>query len=794
MNTHTLDVLEFEKVVRMLVDRTSFEPGVERAAALRPTVDLGSIEHDLTITTELRTLVDDGARLPIDRARDARALAERSSRQGSMLSCADLLEVGGAIAAAREVREFASRKQEQAPLTWEMAQRLCSLPAIETSIERAIDDVAVEIRDSASRELSRIRRALERTRARIDEKLQAILQKELRDDTVQEAAVHIRNGRLVLPVKRASRSHMKGIVHDQSSTGATLFIEPMSTVPLNNELAELASAEKKEIERILRALTAEVGEEAEAIRVSTEILGELDLYRAAAYLSRDLDCVRPAVTADGRLRIRGGRHPVLDAIFRDTGGSIVPLDLDLGVEGSTLVISGPNAGGKTVTLKTVGLLVVMAMCGLHVPAALGTEISIFREVFADIGDEQSIEMSLSTFSSHLRTIREILTEANSKTLVLLDELGAGTDPDEGAGLAIAILEELTERGAATIATTHLGVVKNHVHEYEGMVNGSMAFDPDTFEPAFRFVRGVPGASHALSIAERQGLPESVVARARGLRDADAARVDGLLADLVGRERRLEETLGRAEIERSRAELLTKDYEERLAGVKDERKQIRTRALAEAREILDRAQGLVEQTVKEIKETSAARDAIKDARRKVQESRKDVVEQLTEEIQPVVEEVVAEPLVDLEVGMRVRLRNIGREGELLELPDDRGRVRVRVKNTTLTVASDELITPEPASKEKKRRPKVDYELTVDTQPATELHLRGMTTDEIGDAIETFLSTAIMQGFTVVRIVHGKGTGALRDKTQEVLRGMSAVKSFRLGKWGEGDTGVTIVELK
>ncbi len=663
MNTHTLDVLEFEKVVRMLVDRTSFEPGAERAVALRPTVDLGSIEHDLNITSELRTFVDDGARLPIDRARDARALAERSSLQGAMLSCADLLEVRGAIAAAREVREFASRKQEQAPLTWETAQRLCSLPGIEESIERAIDDVAVEVKDRASRELSKIRRALERTRARIDEKLQAILQKELRDDTVQEAAVHIRNGRLVLPVKRGSRSHLKGIVHDQSSTGATLFIEPMSTVPLNNELAELASAEKKEIERILRALTAEVGVEAEAIRVSIEILGELDLYRAAALLSRDLDCVRPTVTTDGRLRIRAGRHPVLDAIFRETGGSIIPLDLDLGVEGSTLVISGPNAGGKTVTLKTVGLLVAMAMCGLHVPAAEGTEISIFREMFADIGDEQSIEMSLSTFSSHLKTIREILSEANAKTLVLLDELGAGTDPDEGAGLAIAILEELTERGAATIATTHLGVVKNHVHEYEGMVNGSMAFDPDTFEPAFRFVRGIPGASHALSIAERQGLPESVIARARGLRDADAARVDGLLADLVGRERELELTLGRAEIERSRAELLTKDYEERLAGVKDERKQIRTRALAEAREILDRAQGLVEQTVKEIKETSAARDAIKEARRKVQESRKDVVEQLAEEIQPVVEAVVAEPLVDLEVGMRVRLKNVRRSAGL-----------------------------------------------------------------------------------------------------------------------------------
>ncbi len=793
MNVHTLEVLEFQKVVRMLVDRTSFEPGAERAGALSPTVDLPSIEHDLTLTTELRSLIDDGERLPIDRARDARAFAERSSRQGAMLSCADLLEVRGALAAMREVRAFASRKQERAPSTWEAAEPLSSLPEIEDAIERAIDDVAVEVKDGASRELAKIRRALERTRARIDEKMQSILQKELRDDTVQEAAVHIRNGRLVLPVKRASRSHLPGIVHDQSSTGATLFVEPMSTVPLNNELAELASAEKKEIERILRALTAAVGEHAAEIRASIDILAELDRYRAAAMLSRDLDCVRPTVTDNGRLRIRGGRHPVLDALFRESGGSIVPLDLDLGFEGSTLVISGPNAGGKTVTLKTVGLLVAMAMCGLHVPAGQGTEISTFREMFADIGDEQSIEMSLSTFSSHLRTIREILEEADRRTLVLLDELGAGTDPDEGAGLAIAILEELTRRGAATVATTHLGVVKNHVHEYDGMVNGSMAFDPDTFEPAFRFIRGIPGASHALSIAERQGLPQGVLERARELRDADAARVDGLLADLVGRERKLDESLDRAEVERRRAELLTRDYEDRLAGVKDERKEIRRRALAEAREILDRAQGLVEKTVQEIRESEAEREAIKEARRRVQESRRDVVQELAEVTEPVIERADAEPLTELSVGMRVRLRSMGREGDLLDLPDARGRVRVRVKNATLTVDADELVAPGPERKQESRS-KVDYELSVDTEPATELHLRGMTTDEIGDAIDRFLSTAVMQGFTVVRIVHGKGTGALRDKTQEVLRGIPAVKSFRLGKWGEGDTGVTIVELK
>ncbi len=790
MNTHARNVLEYDKVVEMLVERTSFEPGAELAAILTPTVDVESIEQALDITSEIRSLMDTGARLPLEGASDVRRAVERSATEGAVLTCEELAAARGTLQVIRSLRDYVSDRSEASPALWSLAQGLHPSKEIEDAIERAVDELAMEVRDTASKELGKIRRAMERTRVRLDEKLQEIVKKELERDTIQEAAVHIRNGRLVLPVKRASRSRLKGIVHDQSSTGATVFMEPMGTVPLNNELAELAAAEKKEIHRILRVLTAMVGAESREIAHSLRLLAELDYYKATALLSRDLDAVRPKLNREGRIRILDGRHPVLAAVARKSGTDVVPLNLKLGEGASTLVISGPNAGGKTVTLKTVGLLTMMAQSGLHVPAGADTELSVFREIYADIGDEQSIEMSLSTFSSHLRIIDEILRESDARALVLIDELGSGTDPDEGASLGIAILEELTDRGVHTIATTHLGIVKNHVHEYEGMANGSMAFDPDTLEPTFRFVPDIPGSSHALSIAETLGLPPNVLERARELRDGDVARIDGLLADLVERGRRLDETLGVAEIDRDKARLLTADYEERLAGVRDERKQIRARALAEAREILDRAQSLVEETVKELKESQAAREIIKAAREKLRREKAVVVEELIQEIKPPVDDGAAPER--FEVGMHVRLA--GRVGKLLSLPDAKGKVQVRVKNATLEVAAEDLREAGAPAVKQASLSSVTFESLNDEEPAVELHLRGMTTDDVENSIDKFLSTAVMQGITEVRIVHGKGTGALRTRTQEVLKGSPAVKSFRLGRWGEGDTGVTVVELK
>jgi len=793
MNEHALGVLEYDKVVSMLVERTSFALGSERAERLSPTVDVQSIREDHARTSEVRRLFEEGGVLPLDGAEDIREALARSEVEGSSLSCEELAAVRRTLQAVSGTRGFLGSRRERLPSLWALAEPMESVSDVADAVARVVDEQSMTVRDGASKELARIRRAFERTRSRLDDKLQTILTRELSNDTVQEAAIHIRNGRLVLPVKRSSSGRFKGIVHDQSGSGATLFVEPLATVELNNELSELRAAEQKEVERILRETTALVGSHAGAIAASLRALGELDYFRASGALSRDLDGVAPVMNTEGRLRIRDGRHPVLQETTRRTGGEVVPLDLDLGGGATTVVISGPNAGGKTVTLKTVGLLSLMAQSGLHVPAASDTELSVFRDVFADIGDEQSIEASLSTFSSHLKVTAEILGEARHDTLVLIDEMGAGTDPDEGASLAIAILEDLTSRGAPTVATTHLGSVKNHVHNTEGMENASMAFDPETLEPSFRFVPGVPGASHALSIAETLGLPGGVLDRARKLRDGDAASIDDLLADLTERERRLDALVAEAELERSRAALSAKEIEQRLEGVREERKKIRAQALAEARETLDSAQSLVEKTVRDLKARDAERAAIKEAREKLRARRAEVAREIeagVRESRPAPGRPVAEPVV----GMRVRVGSLGREGELLDLPDGRGRVRVRVKNATVEVDGDDLFEVEGGAGERKHRAEVSVDVEETESPVTELHLRGATTDEVRDAIERGVSTALVQGVTTIRIVHGKGTGALRSETHAVLRKMPSVKSFRLGRWGEGDTGVTIVELK
>ncbi len=793
MNEHALGVLEYDKVVTMLVDRTSFGLGSEKAARLSPTVDLQSIQEDLLRTSELRKLLDDGERLPFEGAHDVRDALARSEVEGASLSCEEFTYVRHTLLAVERTGAFLRARSEALVSLCALAESLESLTRVSDAIARVVDEQSLVVRDTASRELARIRRSVEKTRSRLDEKLQSILAKELSNDTIQEAAVHIRNGRYVLPVKRSSGGRLKGIVHDQSGSGQTLFVEPLPTVELNNELAELRAAEKKEVERVLREVTGLVGAKAPSILRSLVIMGELDYYRASALLSRDLDASVPAFNLDGRLRIREGRHPVLLETARRSGGEVVPLDLDLGTNATTVVISGPNAGGKTVTLKTVGLLTLMAQSGLHVPAGADTELSVFRDIYADIGDEQSIEQSLSTFSSHLRVTGEILGEARHDTLVLIDEMGAGTDPDEGASLAIAILEELTRRGAPTIATTHLGSVKNHVHNTDGMVNASMAFEPRTLEPSFRFVPGIPGASHALSIAETLGLPDGVLSRARELRDQDSAGIDELLADLTERERKLDALVEEADRERNRAALAREESERRLEGVRDERKRLKAQALAEARETLDRAQSLVEETVKEIKAREAARDTIKKAREKLRERRAEVQRQIEVEVREVRPET-GRPVRDFVPGMVVRVASLGREGKLVDLPDGKGRARVRIRNATVEVGSDDLFEVE--SPEPRTGPRVEVSLDVEVSesPATELHLRGATTDEVRDAIELFVSRALMQGILSIRIVHGKGTGALRTETHAVLRTMPSVKSFRLGRWGEGDTGVTIVELK
>lgn len=793
MNSHALTVLEFDKILSMLGERTSFEPAAELASRLEPCSSRESIVVALDRTSELRSMLDSGELVPLHGLGDIRGPLGLASREGAALSCEDLVAVKSTAACVRRVRAFISSRRESCPNLWVLAGALSPHEEIEEAIENAIDESSLEIVDRASKELSRVRRSIETTRTRLNEKLQDILRREVSRGTIQDPVVHLRQGRLVLPVKRSARSRLPGLVHDESGSGGTLFVEPMATIELNNELAALVADEKKEVLRILRSLTALVGAARDDLLNSLGVLAELDYHRASALLSRDLGCSRPKLLDRHVLHIRGGRHPVLLDMVARGGGDVTPLDLELGEEATTLVISGPNTGGKTVALKTVGLLVVMAQSGLHIPAAPDTELGLFDDVFADIGDEQSIEQSLSTFSSHMQQIVRILNAADAGSLVLVDELGAGTDPDEGASLAICVLEELTRRAILTIATTHHGSVKNFVHERSGMVNGSMAFDPGTLEPTFRFSPGIPGSSHALAIAESLGLPDHLVERARGLRSRDAVKVDDLLVELAEGERRLRESLTDAERERERARLLARDYEARLAGVRDERKRMKTAALAEVREILERGRSVVEETVKEVRAEEAARETIRKAREKLKRERAKTQKEIETLVRPPRMPGLRRP-GELTPGMVVWVASLGRSGKLLDMPDDRGRARVRIRRATAEVDEDDLReVPETAAEPEDTRPRVSYDVA-SGEPADELDLRGMATDEIGDAIERQVGSALIQGLRTIRIVHGKGTGALRSKTHEILERHPSVRTFRLGRWGEGDTGVTIVELE
>jgi len=789
MNAHALDVIEYDKVVQMLVERTSFPLGEEVAASISPSCDLERIERELARVSELRSLMDEGLYLRLDGAADIREALARARTEGTALSAERLVDVALTLRAVEGAAGFVSSHADRCPELSVFLDRMQVGGGIADAVLSAIDAHSFEVLDSASRELARIRRKLASTRARLDERMESILREQVEAGTVRESEIHIRNGRRVLPLRREHRGRLDGLVHDQSGSGATLFVEPMAAVGLNNELSELESAEREEIERILRDLTGRVRERADGISVAVLALGELDFERAKARLSLDLDAGLPRMTGDKRISIRAGRHPVL-LLGRDSG-SVVPLSVELGGDETTLVVSGPNAGGKTVALKTIGLICVMAQSGMHVPAAPDSELPVFRDIFADIGDEQSIEQDLSTFSSHLRVVREIVQDADDRSLVLIDEMGAGTDPDEGAALAIAVLEKLRDTKAFTVATTHLGAVKSHVHNQVGMRNGSMAFDPDTLEPTFRFVSGIPGASHAFTVAESMGMSSGVLARAKELRDAGAAEIESLLADLTERERRLSDALVEARAHEERAKSLSRDYEERLKGVKDERKSLRARALAEAREIVEQAQSLVEETVKELRRSQAEARSIKAARAKLRRRRDEVAREL--ERQDVASRDNGEPPARLEPGMKIRVAGLGREGELIDVPDERHRARVRIKGRTLEVDASDLRNAT-GGEEERDVPRVVVNVDSDDAFTGELHLRGMTTDEIGDAIERFVSGAIVHGFSTLRIVHGKGTGALRARTHEVLRRIPSVKSFRLGRWGEGDTGVTVVELR
>ncbi len=786
MDSRTLEALEFDKIIDMLKDLAASSVGAQACEHLRPLTDSDQIERRLEETDEARGLLDLGEGPPLGGISDIRQLLARSSRGGA-LSAPELLAVADVLRAARLMRRYLERHAARAPSLARYAIDLTDLAEVEGELRRCITG-AGEVADSASQKLASLRKRIAVGESRVREHLEFVIRSPAFRQYLQDPIITIRSGRYVVPVKSECRDRVPGVVHDRSASGATLFIEPMAAVELNNHLRELRLAEKAEVERILVALSALVGGRAEEVGGVLDVLAALDCIFARGHLSAAMDAVRPRLNEEGIIHLRGARHPLLR-------GHVVPIDVSLGEDFDTLVITGPNTGGKTVTLKTVGLLSLMAQAGLHIPALPGSETAVFRSVFCDIGDEQSIEQNLSTFSSHMNNIVRIVEEADNGSLVLLDEIGAGTDPLEGSALAMALLDHFLAVGAKTIATTHYSRLKAYAFSRQRVENASVEFDVETLRPTFRLVIGLPGRSNAFEISLRLGLSRETVNRARAFLSIDEHRVESLIEDMTEKTRALEEARVAAERERQEAARLKEETKSRRVELARKEEKILEQAKREAAAIVRRAKREAEEIIARLRQVEERVNS-PDLSREIQRAGEDFGK-LRREIGGLRADAADDnydPVEGLEVGMTVLVRDLRREGVVEEVYED-GQVAVRVGVMRMTLSRDELAVAHSTSA-RQPRPSTSTELLKDKRKgiSPEVHLRGMTVEEALAALTKHLDDAVLAGLDRVRVVHGKGTGILRKAVHEYLETQPLVRSFNLAPQREGGAGVTIVELR
>ncbi len=783
MEDRVLSLLEFDKIIERLQGMTASEVGRENASALRPAEDAGQVNTLLQQTSEAESVFLHGGQSPIEGFTDVRPTLKRI-HAALYLSIRELLAIARCLKVSRNARECLTQGDAPTLLSY-MAGQLCAHRSVEEDIARCfVSDE--EVADAASPELASIRRQMRIVNERAREKLNNMVKSTTFQKYLQEPIITIRNGRFVLPVKQEAKQYVPGLVHDQSGSGATLFIEPMAVVELGNEHKRLIGMEQEEIERVLASLTAMVEPYADELYESIGILGELDLIFAKAMLSREMRAIRPAIAPHAPIRIVSGRHPLIPA------ERVVPIDVWLNDAFQTLIVTGPNTGGKTVTLKTIGLFTLMAQAGLFVPAAEGTKLCAFREVFADIGDEQSIEQSLSTFSSHMKNIVRILEQADGDSLVLLDELGAGTDPVEGAALAMSILETLHARGCVTAATTHYSEIKAFALTHEGMENASMEFDVDRLAPTYRVFVGIPGKSNAFEIAQRLGLSLDVIEHARAFLKQEDVQFEDVIQSAQSQRQHAEQEKQQATLLRYETERLRSELEAEKKRLESEKAALRAKAKEEARQIVRQSREEMEQIITnlrslkglDMRQVERAIQHARDAARKREETLLDPIAQ---------QEQKGTAPKSVRPGDRVRLINIGQNATVLKEPDAKGEVQVQagVIKMMARLSDIRLIeeTVKPASASAK--------LTLDPtrEPAgLSLDVRGKLVDEALMEVDRYLDDAVLNGRLEVQIIHGKGTGALRKGIQDYLRRHTKVKTFRLGNYGEGDAGVTVVTLK
>jgi DNA mismatch repair protein MutS2 len=768
----------------MLVDCATFTPGKELAADLLPAADLAVVAKRQQETTEAKGILRREPDVPLGGLKDIRKILHKVGL-GAVLEPHELLEVTDVLRAARRIKRFFLDKQGQYPLTEDMAGSLTAYHAIEDKVSQAID-TGGEIADRASAELRSVRVRSRDLHAGIKAKLDQIVRSPEHQKHLQEFIVTQRGDRYVVPVKQEYRGQFPGIIHDQSASGATLFIEPMAVVEMNNELRRLAAAEKQEILRILTGLTDHVRAAADGISANLEILGRMDFIFARGRLSARMDAGEPRLNDRRCLDLKGARHPLIP-------GRAVPVSVHLGKEFHILVITGPNTGGKTVALKTVGLLTAMAQAGLHIPAETGSEIGIFRQLFTDIGDEQSIEQSLSTFSGHMTNIVRILSGVDSDSLVLMDELGSGTDPVEGAALAMAILEYLDERQVRTIATTHYSELKVFAFNRPGVENASVEFDTKTLQPTYRLLIGQPGSSSAFEIAARLGLNPAVIERARSLLTKEDVEVAELIRELEENRRLAEEERAAAARLRQQAEAMQKEYSAALGALQDKKARLLAEANSEAAGILKKARMQADDAIREVRGALAKADQggllhARQARTRLRDGQS----AFEDKMNAAAAEKYGLPPKRVAPGDTVFIPKFNQKGHVTAYDDD-GQVTVQVGIMKVTVPIGEIRL----DKEEKKVRETSTAARVMTGKVkdfnTEIDLRGLMVDEAIEQVEKYLDDAFLAGVPQVYLIHGKGTGALRKAIGSMLARHRHVKTYRLGQYGEGGMGVTVVEL-
>ncbi len=799
--------LEYDKIRALLKKYTASQLGTARADTLAPSTDVDKVRYLLTLCSEAKIFHQEHGGIPLNGLKDIRKSLTHAAKVGALLNAEELLDIRKVAQIPEDIhRAFEKRDREEFPNLFAIVDALPVFPELVEAVSYCIDAEGVLL-DRASPELRTIRRKLSRLRENIHQKLESTLRSPEHQRAIQEQVITSRNNRYVIPIKQEARSSFRGVVQGQSTSGATFFVEPLDIVQMNNELHETAEAEQREIRRILLELTDRVRDNLHELELSLDLLAEFDFLNAKARFSFALNAVEPKLNTRGVVKLIEARHPLLEFHLQNERKSdadshkdenlpthVVPTDVHIGKAFNTLIITGPNTGGKTVVLKTVGLLALMAQSGLHIPAERGSQVAIFDHIFADIGDDQGIEHSLSTFSSHITKIAEMLrkiecAEYTEYTLVLLDEIGAGTDPSEGTALGMALLDWLGERQVNTIVTTHYGALKAYAHTQQSMENASMEFDWTTLRPTYRLQIGIPGSSNAIKIASQLGIPTEILDEAQTHLGNNNVAVEDLLVRLQETQDELETERALLQKKNQEAEVASEKHTHLLQTLETQRDTLKQQAESAARDIVANARKTIEKLVADIRRQQASTDSIRNAFSEIEAAKKSLKKEPPKK-------QTKQPKLKVKVGDKVRVKKLNRFGEVTAIkPRGKTPLQILVGNMRMQAAYHEIDSVHPKQETSNLSTSVlDIQYNKSNSISSELNIRGLLVKEALDLTDKYLDDAYLAGIPTVRILHGKGTGALRKAVHDELRENPRVTKYQLAPFSQGGEGVTVVTFK